>query len=81
MLVLIPILLGTALSFFVGIPSSELVLFAVSFSIAAVVLLFWAKLPILRTGRFFTFGPGELPKQRRPWYFVSYGMLFIALCA
>jgi hypothetical protein len=33
-----------------------------------VSLIFYAKLPLYRERRFFTFGPGALPEQRRPFY-------------
>ena len=78
---MVPVLLLVGVSTFLGLATGELVLYAVVLSSLALVLLLSAKLPILRIGRFFTFGPSPLPKHGRLLYYLSYGMLFMALCA
>src|ERR1035437_6958326 len=40
-------------------------------------LIFYAKLPLYRQRRFFTFGPKALPKQRRPFYRWGYTCAFL----
>lgn len=53
----------------------------IGLGIAAVgsALLFYAKLPLYRQRRFFTFGPRELPEPRRPFYRWGYTFVLLAV--
>jgi len=45
---------------------------ALATAIVGIVLLFAAKLPLYRQGRYFTFGPRVLPEGRRRVYRIAY---------
>ena len=79
--ILVPVVLLVGISTFLGLPTKELFFYALVLSGLALVLLLLAKLPILRAGSFFTFGPSPLPKHGRLLYYLSYGVLFMAVCA
>lgn len=49
------------------------------FATVGVSLLFYAKLPLYRQGRFFTFGSRGLPEQRRPFYRWGYCCVAVAI--
>ncbi|MBN8460414.1 MAG: hypothetical protein J0M04_21505 [Verrucomicrobia bacterium] len=53
---------------------------AVALSVAGVGvgLIFLAKLPLYRQRRFFTFGSGVLPPDRRSFYLWGYGCVILA---
>ena len=60
-----------ALNFFTrltGMPSICAYFIGIGVAALGVSLIFYAKLPLYRERRFFTFGPGGLPEQRRPFY-------------
>jgi len=78
---LAPVLLLVSLSMFIGLPNGELVLYSAILSFAGVSLLFIAKLPAIRAGRYADFGPNSLTKNGKALYYVSYGVLVLALCA
>jgi hypothetical protein len=74
---------GIALTAVIAVVGSQLLMFFTHlsgapwiwcYSIAVLVggvgvaLLFYAKLPLYRQSRFFTFGAQALPEQRRPFY-------------
>ena len=52
---------------------------AISVALVGIGLLFCAKLPLYRQGRFFSFGPGPLPEQRRPAYRWGYRCAIFAV--
>ncbi len=52
---------------------------AIAGALLGLGLLFLAKLPLYRQGRFITFGPGALPKWNRLLYAVAY--VFLGLSA
>jgi MFS family permease len=51
----------------------------VAVSIVGVVLIFYAKLPLYRQLRFFTFGSAALPEERRSFYRWGYRCVFFAV--
>jgi hypothetical protein len=64
----------------------DLTLFILSLvlSIAGVVLLFLAKLPLYRHGKFFTVGPAALPESHKriyrvAWRFIAAGLVIMIL--
>jgi len=48
-------------------------------AITGASLIFYAKLPLYRQRRFFTFGPRALPIQRRPFYRWGYRCAIIGI--
>ena len=79
--ILVPVVLVVVISTYLGLPTKELLFYALVLSGLALVLLLFAKLPILIAGSFFTFGPSPLPKHGRLLYYLSYGVLLMAICA
>ncbi len=59
---------------------ATLFLFAVASALVGMVLLFLAKLPLYRQGRFFTFGAQVLPTRNRKLYAVAYGFIGLSVC-
>jgi hypothetical protein len=49
------------------------------FGFLGIVLLFFARLPLYRQRRFFTFGPKELPTFHRKLYWIAYAMVLLAV--
>jgi len=69
--VVLALVVGQILTFFMrlsGVPWIWSYLGALCLGAAGIGLLFYAKLPLYRQRRFFTFGPRALPQQRRPFY-------------
>ena len=54
---------------------------AISLAVAVVgvSLIFYAKIPLYRKRRFFTFGSGALPESRRPFYRWGYRCIILAV--
>jgi hypothetical protein len=86
----LPLVLGlgvsTLLTFFTSLTGAPWIWsYAAALLIGAVSigLLLYAKLPLYRQRRFFTFGPQALPEQRRPFYRRAYvcAVLSVALLA
>ncbi len=46
---------------------------------AGASLIFYARLPLYRQRRFFTFGPRALPEQRRPFYRWGYACALLGV--
>ena len=70
------------LSFFNELTGSPWIWFyfiAIVLGASGVALIFWAKLPLYRIGRFFTFGAAALPVERRSFY--RWGYCFAILSA
>lgn len=66
---------SSVLAFFsklTGMPWICTYLGAVAIAAVGIGLLFYAKLPLYRERRFFTFGPGPLLEERRPAYWWGY---------
>jgi hypothetical protein len=66
-----------------GVPWICSYLIALSVAASGAGLIFYAKLPLYRERRFFTFGSRALPEQRRPFYRWGYrcaalGILLLA---
>ena len=55
--------------------------YAIGLAVAAVgvSLIFYAKVPLYRQRRFFTFGSGALPQGRRPFYRWGYRCVIFAV--
>jgi hypothetical protein len=51
-----------------GLPWIYCYLIGIGVAALGAGLIFYAKLPLYRERRFFTFGPRALPEQRRPFY-------------
>jgi hypothetical protein len=72
---IIAILIGQLLSFVSALTSARWVsCYVIALVVAGVgvSLIFFAKLPLYRERRFFTFGSRALPEQRRPFYHWGY---------
>ena len=85
---------GGLMMMIIGLLASELVTFsnrltgaawiscyfsALAVSAVGVSLLFYAKLPLYRQRRFFTFGSRALPEQRRPFYRWGYRCVMVGV--
>ena len=55
-----------------GIPWVCCYFIGIGVAVLGAALIFYAKLPLYRERRFFTFGPRALPEQRRPYYRSGY---------
>src|SRR5262249_10508311 len=55
--------------------------YGIALAVAAVgvSLIFYAKIPLYRQQRFFTFGSGPLPESRRPFYRWGYRCVIFAV--
>ena len=71
---------GIASELFISLLSRVEWCLAVALSVAGVGvgLIFLAKLPLYRQRRFFTFGSGVLPPDRRSFYLWGYGCVILA---
>jgi hypothetical protein len=70
------------LTFFSGLTGAPWIwgyMGAVCVALVGVGFLFYAKLPLYRERRFFTFGPGPLPQQRRSAYWWGYRCAIFAV--
>jgi hypothetical protein len=52
---------------------------AVAFAVTGVALLFFAKLPLYRQGKYLTFGSRAMPRGRRIAYRIAYGFIGASL--
>jgi hypothetical protein len=69
--VLLAVVVGQVLTFFTrlsGVPWLWSYAGALLFGGVSIGLLLYAKLPLYRERRFFTFGTRAIPEQRRPFY-------------
>ena len=69
--------LGMLFVGFTGVINS--VFLAAAASIAGIVMLVVAKLPSIRAGHWFTFGPGGLPPRQRRVYLSAWGFITAAV--
>ena len=70
------------LTFFTGLTGARWVwCYAIALAVAVIgaSLIFFAKLPLYRERRFFTFGSRALPEQRRPFYRWGYRCAIFAV--
>ena len=69
----------TLMNTFFAVRRGDLSFLVVSFGVCltGVLLLFFARLPLYRQRRWFTFGPRHLTGIHRRIYFVAYGFLVI----
>jgi len=65
-----PVLRGGVLSVFLA---------AVAAGVVGVALLFFARLPLYRSGLFFSFGPGSLDARHRKLYRRAYGLVAVSV--
>ena len=68
---LLALVVGQILAFFMGLSGVPWIwsyVVALLFGGTSIGLLLYAKLPLYRERRFFTFGSQALPEQRRPFY-------------
>jgi len=73
--VVLGLVVGQVLTFFIrlsGVPWIWSYVGALLVGGAGIGLLLYAKLPLYRERRFFTFGAQALPEQRRPFYWWGY---------
>jgi len=76
------LLTSQLLTFFTGLTGARWVWFyAIGLAIGAVgvSLIFYAKVPLYRQRRFFTFGSGALPERRRHYYRWGYRCVIFAV--
>ena len=69
--VVLALVVGQILTFFMGLSGVSWIwsyVVALLLGGVSIGLLLYAKLPLYRERRFFTFGPRALPEQRRPFY-------------
>jgi nitric oxide reductase large subunit len=52
---------------------------ALALAVTGVVLLFVARLPLYRQGKFFTFGSQSLPETHRRLYWIAYVFIILSL--
>ena len=67
----IAVITGKVLTFFMGLSGTPWIwCFVAAFALMSLgaVLIGYAKLPVYRSGRFFTFGPRSVPRQRLGCY-------------
>ncbi len=81
---IIAILMSQLFSFFSRLTGARwiwcyVVALAMAMAMAGVSLIFFAKLPLYGQRRFFTFGSGPLPEQRRPFYRWGYRCVALAV--
>jgi len=68
--------------FFMGLSGARWIwCYGISLGVAVVgvCLIFYAKVPLYRQRRFFTFGSGALPEGRRPFYHWGYRCVTFAV--
>jgi len=72
---------GCLLPVVAGVRQGDLTLFyiALGCALVGVTLLFCAKWPLYRQGRYFTFGPRPLPPPSRPIYRLAYAFIAASL--
>jgi hypothetical protein len=79
---IVALLTSQLLTFFAGLTGVRWIwCYAVALAVAAVgvSLIFYAKIPLYRQWRFFTFGSGALPEGRRPFYRWGYRCVIFAV--
>jgi hypothetical protein len=80
--VVVAVLTSQVLDFFTRLSGEPWICFySIALAIASfgVALIFYAKLPLYRQRRFFTFGSGSLPERRRSFYRWGYGCAVFAV--
>ena len=78
----IAVLTTQLLTFFTRLTGTRWIwCYAIGLVVAAVgvSLIFYAKIPLYRQRRFFTFGSAALPESRRPFYRWGYRYLILAV--
>jgi hypothetical protein len=82
MTIMVAILSGRLLFYFLRLTGARWIAFyviALAMASVGAALIFYAKLPLYRQRRFFTFGSRVLPEQRRPFYRWGYRCVAIAV--